>query len=328
MKASIKWIEDFVDLSGHTPQQIAEKLTMAGLEVESLSDRFAHLEKVVSARLVSVAPMPKSDHLKICQVDAGAFGRFQVVCGAPNAREGMVAPLALVGVTLPGGVTIESAQLRGHQSNGMLCSEVELGVGSDASGIMDLSVEPGLTMREITGKEDWCLEVGITPNRPDGLSIVGLARDLSALLNRPLKTPGATPVESGPDINSLAQVSIEDPDYCYRYAARVITGVKIGPSPAWMAERLAAVGMRSINNVVDVTNYVMMEMGLPMHAFDLDTVAGRRIVVKSYPKGTHFTTLDGQERVLQNDVNLMICDGEKPVGLAGIMGGLNSEIED
>jgi len=328
MKASIKWLEDFVDLSGHSPQQIAEKLTMAGLEVESLYDRFAHLERVVSARLEKVEPMPKSDHLKICQVEAGTFGRFQVVCGAPNAREGMVAPLALVGAALPGGITIESAKLRGHQSEGMLCSEVELGLGPDASGIMDLGGEAGRTMREITGKEDWCLEVGITPNRPDGLSIIGLARDLSALLDRPLRLPDSKPTETGPDVGSLAKVTIEDPDHCYRYVARVITGVKIGPSPAWMVERLAAVGSRSINNVVDITNYVMMEMGLPMHAFDLDTVAGRHIIVKSYPKGTHFTTLDGQDRILQNDTNLMICDGEKPVGLAGIMGGLNSEIED
>lgn len=328
MKASIKWLEDFVDLSGLTPAEIAEKLTMAGLEVEDLRDRYAHLDKVVLARLDKVEPMPKSDHLKICQVEAGPCGRFQVVCGAPNAREGLVTALALVGSTLPGGVNIASTKLRGHLSEGMLCSEVELALGPDASGIMELSGQPGRTLKEVTGREDWVMEIGITPNRPDGLSIIGLARDLSALLDRPLKVKDHPPVETGPDINTLAKVTVHDPDYCPRYVARVITGVKIGPSPEWMVERLAAVGMRSINNVVDVTNYVMMEMGSPLHAFDLDTVADRHIVVKAYPKGTKFTTLDGQERVLQSEVNLMICDGQKPVGLAGIMGGLNSEIED
>ncbi|UQZ89044.1 phenylalanine--tRNA ligase subunit beta [Deltaproteobacteria bacterium Smac51] len=328
MKASINWLEDYIDLSGLSPREVADKLTMAGLEVENLSDRFAHLNQVVSARLEKVEPMPKSDHLNICQVNAGSFGHFQVVCGAPNARVGLVAPLALVGVTLPSGLTIESTKLRGHDSYGMLCSEVELGLGGASGGIIELdNVEPGRTMKDVTGREDWVMEIGITPNRPDGLSIIGLARDLSALLNRPMKTVDYKLEETGPDVNTLGQVTIEAPEHANRYVARVITGLKIGPSPQWMVDRLAAVGIRSISNVVDVTNYVMIEMGLPLHAFDLDTVAGHHIIVKTYPKGVHFTTLDGQDRELKADVNLMICDGEKAVGLAGIMGGLNSEIE-
>ncbi len=328
MKASIKWLEDFVDLGGLTPREIADKLTMAGLEVEDLRDRFGHLSQVVSARLAAVEPMPKSDHLKICQVEAGDFGRFQVVCGAPNAREGLVAPLALSGVTLPNGLTVAPVEMRGHRSQGMLCSAAELGLGADASGLMELGGTAGLTLKEITGREDWVLEVGITPNRPDALSIIGLARDLSALLDRPLRRIDTPPKETGPAVETLARVTIEDPEHCLRFAARAIVDVKIGPSPAWLADRLAAVGLRSINNVVDVTNYVMMEMGQPLHAYDLEHVADHHLIARAYPRGLRFTTLDGQERELPAEVNLMICDGEKPVGLAGIMGGLNSEIED
>ncbi|MDR1921371.1 MAG: phenylalanine--tRNA ligase subunit beta, partial [Candidatus Adiutrix sp.] len=326
MKASMDWLEDYIDLSDLTPKEVADKLTMAGLEVEALCDRFAFLNQVVAARLDKVEPIAGSDHLKICQVTAGSCGRFQVVCGAPNAREGLTAPLALIGAVLPGDLAIKTAELRGHRSEGMLCSETELGLGLDSSGLMELQAEPGRSLREITGREDWRLEIGITPNRPDALSILGLARDLSAVLNRPLRTIPVRVQETGPDVTTLADVRIEAPVEAPRYVARVITGVKIGPSPQWLVDRLAAVGLRSISNVVDVTNYVMVELGQPLHAFDLATVAGRRIVVRTAPKGSFFTTLDGQTRELKSDVNLMICDGEKPVGLAGIMGGLNSEI--
>ena len=329
MKASINWLNDFVDLNGFTPQEIAEKLTMAGLEVEELANRFAYLEEVVTARVESVEPVEGSDHLKLCQVEAGPFGRSRVVCGAPNVRAGMVAPLARPGVTLPNGTTVGEAKIRGVMSQGMLCSEMELGLGAEhAAGLMELSAEPGRNMREITGREDWVMEIGITPNRADGLSIIGLARDLSALLDRPLKRTVPVVQEGGPEVGALAKVSIDDPEHCLRFAARVICGVKIGPSPAWLADRLAAVGLRSINNVVDVTNYVMIEMGQPLHAYDLDAVADHHLIARAYPKGSRFTTLDGQERELTAEVNLMICDGQKPVGLAGIMGGLNSEIGD
>ena len=329
MKASINWLEDFVDLSGLSPQEVADKLTMAGLEVEDLHDRFAYLEKVVSGRIESCGPLPGSDHLKICRVEAGDYGRFSVVCGAPNAREGLVAPLALPGAVLPGGLNVAAAEIRGHKSEGMLCSEKELGLGPEhQAGLMELGGVAGLSLKEITGREDWVLEIGITPNRPDGLSIFGLARDLSALLNRPLRRESTPVKESGPDINTLGRVTIEDPDHCPRFAARIITDVKIGPSPAWLADRLAAVGLRSINNVVDVTNYVMMEMGQPLHAYDLETLADHHLIARVYSQGARFTTLDGQERELSAEVNLMICDGEKAVGLAGIMGGLNSEIEN
>lgn len=328
MKASMNWLEDFIDLSGLTPRQVADKLTMAGLEVEGLFDRFTHLGTVVAARLETVAPLAGSDHLKICRVEAGEHGRFEVVCGAPNAREGLVAPLALPGTVLPGGLAVAATEIRGVHSEGMLCSEAELGLGLDASGLMEIGGTAGSTLKDITGREDWILEIGITPNRPDGLSIIGLARDLSALLNRPLRQPEIIVPERGPQVDELAKVTIADPEHCYRFAARVIEDVKIGPSPAWLADRLAGVGLRSINNVVDVTNYVMIELGQPLHAYDLETVADHHLIAKAYPRGGTFTTLDGQERELTAEVNLMICDGEKPVGLAGIMGGLNSEIEN
>ncbi|MDL2260590.1 phenylalanine--tRNA ligase subunit beta, partial [Deltaproteobacteria bacterium OttesenSCG-928-K17] len=329
MKASISWLEDFVDLSGLSPQEIADKLTMAGLEVEELTDRFAHLDDVVAARVETAEPVAGSDHLTLCRVDAGPFGSFQIVCGAPNVRAGLVAPLARPGVVLPGGLKMAEARIRGQLSQGMLCSEKELGLGAGhAKGLMELSARPGETLRSITGRQDWTLEIGITPNRSDGLSIIGLARDLSALLDRPLKSLDFKVEEKGPDVGSLAKVTIDDPDHCFRFAARVITGLKIAPSPAWLVDRLAAVGLRSINNVVDVTNYVMIEMGQPLHAYDLDAVAGHHLIARAYPKGGRFTTLDGQDRELTAEVNLMICDGDKQVGLAGIMGGLNSEIED
>ena len=326
MKASIKWLEDFVDLSGLTPREVADKLTMSGLEVEELKDRFAYLAQVASAVVKTAEPVSGSDHLKFCQVDAGSFGQFKVICGAPNVREGLVVPLALPGVTLPNGLTVNTTEIRGVTSQGMLCSETELGLGLDASGLMELQTSPGQTMQQISGREEWVMEIGITPNRPDGLSMVGIARDLSALLDRPLKQPEINLKESGTSTETLAQVSVESPAHCLRYVGRAITGVTIGPSPFWLVDRLAAVGQRSVNNVVDITNYVMLEMGLPLHAFDLSTVTDHRIVVKTYPKGTTFTTLDGQNRTLTSEANLMICDGEKPVALAGIMGGLNSEI--
>ena len=328
MKATIKWLEDFVDLSDLSPQVIADKLTMAGLEVEALFDRLAHLAQVVSARLEKVELLPQSDHLKICQVEAGGLGRFQVVCGAPNAREGLVAPLARPGTVLPGGLTIGVTELRGCRSEGMLCSAAELGLSRDHSGIIELTAPVGLSLKEITNLEDWVLEIGITPNRPDALSILGLARDLSALLDRPMRRPAPALTATGPEVDTLAQVTIEAPEHCHRFVARVITGVKVGPSPDWLADRLTAVGLRPISNVVDATNYVMLELGQPLHAYDLSEVADHRLIARTYPRGARFTTLDGQERELTAETNLMICDGRKPVGLAGIMGGLNSEIKE
>ncbi|MDR2827111.1 MAG: phenylalanine--tRNA ligase subunit beta [Candidatus Adiutrix intracellularis] len=328
MKASLSWLGDFVELKDLTPREVADKLTMAGLEVEDLYDRFTHLNKVVSARLDKVIPLSSSDYLKNCTVSAGPFGRFTVICGAPNAREGLTVPLALSGTILPGGRKVEIINISGHQSEGLLCSEAELGLGLDASGLLELQNPVGLTLKEITSREDWTMEIGITPNRPDGLSIIGLARDLAAILNRPLRLVDNQLLETGPKVNSLAQVIIDDPEHCSRFTARVITDVKIGPSPSWMVERLASVGLRSINNIIDVTNYVMLEIGQPIHAYDLEALTDHRLIARSYPRGTHFTTLDGQELTLTAKVNLMICDGEKPVSLAGIMGGLNSKIKD
>ncbi|MGL4209579.1 MAG: phenylalanine--tRNA ligase subunit beta, partial [Candidatus Adiutrix sp.] len=328
MKASIDWLNDYIDLSDLSPEEIAAHLTMGGLEVEDVSDRFAFLNTVVAALVLKVTPISGSHHLKLCAVEAGHLGEFQVVCGAPNVLEGLVAPLALPNTVLPCGTPIKAAQIHGITSTGMLCSAAELSLGEDASGLMSLTAAPGTSLKTITGRQDWVFEIGITPNRPDALSIIGLARDLSAILNRPLKDVVINLSENGPPVETLAQVEIHAPDHAHRYVARVINKVKIGPSPPWLVNRLAAVGIRSINNIVDITNYVMIEMGQPLHAFDLANLAGQRIIVDTAPQGSHFTTLDGQERELKADLTLMICDGEKPVALAGIMGGLNSEIED
>ena len=329
MKASIAWLNEYVDLKDLNPEDIAHKLTMAGLEVEELYDRFHFLNNVVAAKVVSLAPHPSADKLKICQVDAGTHGFFQVVCGASNVEAGGLYPLALVGASMPGGQLIKKAELRGVPSEGMLCSAHELALDADAAGLLLLKdAEPGQSLKALTGRTDWCITVGITPNRPDALSMIGLARDLSAILGRPLTLPETPVLEEGPEIKGLAQVEIEVPEHCPRYVARVLQGVKIGPSPKWLQDYLAAVGIRSINNIVDVTNYVMMETGQPLHAFDLAHLAGQKIIVKSYESGQKFTTLDGQERNLNSVVNLMICDAEKAVALAGIMGGLNSEVTE
>ncbi len=327
MKASLEWLQDFVDLSGFTPSQIAAKLTMAGLEVEGLGDRFAFLETVIAAEILEVKPI-EGTHLSLCQVNTGSAS-VQVVCGAPNVAAGQVAPLAQPGTELPGGQAIAETKVHGHFSQGMLCSGAELALNQEASGLMLLADAcPGQTLKELTKREDWVVEIGITPNRPDGLSIFGLARELAALLERPLKPIATTVPENGPETTTLGTVAIDDPQHCLRFTARIISDVKIGPSPDWLVNRLAAVGLRSISNVVDITNYVMLEMGQPLHAYDLETLAGRKLTARLAPQGVTFTTLDGQDRKLTAEHNLMICDGEKPVGLAGIMGGLNTEIKD
>ncbi|MDR3038200.1 MAG: phenylalanine--tRNA ligase subunit beta, partial [Candidatus Adiutrix sp.] len=220
MKASLEWLGDFVDLAGFSPREIADKLTLAGLEVEDLRDRFAHLGRVVAARLERAEPLAGAgnEHLRLWDVSAGDAGCFRVVCGAPNARVGLVAPLALAGAVLPGDREVRAARIFGRTSEGMLCSAAELGLGSDAAGLMELEAEPGRTLKEITGRADWALEIGITPNRPDALSILGLARDLAALLDRPLTQPAVRIREEGPDIHTLAKVSIEDPEHCRRFA--------------------------------------------------------------------------------------------------------------
>ena len=326
MKVSLSWLKEYVSLEWDA-HRLAEALTMAGLEVDSVYDRFAYLQDVTVTQVQAVRAHPNADKLKLCEVTTGDR-QFTVVCGAPNVSEGMVAALALPGAVLPDGRTLTDAKIRGIASQGMLCSEAELELGADESGIWSLpeDLPLGASLAEALELSDIVLDIDLTPNRPDCLSMVGVAREAAALQGNAVRYPEIQKIGGGQDISKRAQVTIEDPDLCPRYTARLIEGVSIGPSPAWLQDRMRSVGMRPINNVVDVTNFVMMELGQPLHAFDYDQLAEHRIVVRRAQDGETFVTLDNKERRLDREM-LMICDGEKPVGIGGVMGGLNSEVE-
>jgi phenylalanyl-tRNA synthetase beta chain len=326
MKVSLSWLKDYVAIDVDVVK-LAEALTMAGLEVEALVGRYAYLDRVVVGRIVEIAPIPQADTLSLCRVDVGT-GIKPVVCGATNIKEGNLVPIALPGAQLPSGETVEAGRIRGEVSEGMLCSEAELALGMDSSGILLLSdqAKPGLGVAGALGLSDTVIEFDLTPNRSDCFSIIGIAREVAAILKTRVKYPKVNLPPGEIPVEELSSVTIEAPDHCPRYAARVVTDVRVGPSPFWLQDRLHSVGLRAINNVVDVTNFVLMEMGQPLHAFDFDRLAEHRIVVRTAQEGQTFTTLDGTERTLSPDM-LMICDGKRPVALAGIMGGLESEIE-
>ena len=328
MKASLSWINDYTPVKLDT-DKLVDALTMAGLEVDSVTDRYAHLQTVVVGRIVDVSPHPNADRLTLCQVDIGD-NTVKVVCGAPNVKKEMLAPLALPGTVFDEDNILEKTTIRGETSHGMLCSEKELRIGEDGSGIMSLSASltPGTPLDQALALSDKTLDIDLTPNRPDCLSIIGIAREVAAIQNTGMQYPDIRPTPSkGATIFDKTSVTIEAPDHCPRYAARLIEEIKIGPSPAWLKDRLLSVGLRPINNVVDITNFVMMETGQPLHAFDFDHLEENRIVVRTAKDGEKFQTLDQKEHTLTSD-NLMICDGKKPVAIGGVMGGLNSEIED
>jgi len=325
MLLSINWLKDFIlfDLS---PETLAEKLVMAGFEVEQISHIGDEWKNIVVGEILDIKPHPQADKLSLTRVQAGDRS-FPVVCGASNIKIGQKVPLALEGALLPGGIKIKEAKIRGELSQGMLCSAQELLIGGDTSGIMILSPElkSGTSFSHALSLADTIFELGITPNRPDCLSVIGMAREIAAILDIPFIMPDIAVPENGTQLETLASVEIVSPDLCPRYTARVITDISIGPSPLWMRRRLETAGIRSINNAVDVTNYVLLEWGQPLHAFDYDLLSGHSIIVKRAFDKEHFTTLDGAERVM-NSESLMICDGERPVALGGIMGGQNSEI--
>ena len=328
MKASLSWLKEYVDVE-MSVTEIASALTMAGLEVETVCDRYAFMERVVVAHVLEVSPHENADKLRVCRVETGS-GVRTIVCGAPNVAKGMRVALALPGAELPGGMTIAAGKIRGVLSEGMICSETELGVGDYKGGVMvlDDDLPIGTPLNQALSLFDPVIEVDLTPNRPDCLGIMGLAREISAVEKKTLKRPSVDlPERSDDSIDRYTNVTIHDPELCPRYAAALISGVTVGPSPFWLKDRLQSIGLKSINTIVDITNLVMMETGQPLHAFDFDHLAGRRIVVKRAGDQRTFVTLDGKERELQPDM-LMICDGEKPVALAGVMGGLNSEIEN
>ncbi|MDE0317035.1 MAG: phenylalanine--tRNA ligase subunit beta [Candidatus Poribacteria bacterium] len=328
MNVTLNWLKTYINFN-FSPDELAERLTMLGIEVESVKQLGAALEGVVVGKVTSIKPHPNADKLVLCQVDIGETNALQIVCGAPNVCEGMFAPVATIGTELPTGITIKRAKLRGEESHGMLCSEKELGISDEAAGLMELSsdLSIGSPLTEALGLDDTVFELEITPNRPDCLSMIGVAREIRAETGNDLKLPHVALQEDEADINELTSVTIDAPDLCPRYAARVIRGVKIGESPAWLKQRLESIGVGVINNIVDITNFVLMEYGQPLHAFDYHKLAENRIVVRRAAEGEQITTLDEEERKLTPDM-LVIADAEKPVALAGIMGGYDSEITE
>ena len=328
MNVTLNWLKAYIDFE-FSPSELADRLTMLGVEVESVKHLGTELDGVIVGSVTSIRPHPNADKLVLCQVDTGETEELQIVCGAPNAREGMLAPVATIGATLPVGLTIKRAKLRGETSQGMLCSEKELGLSDDAAGLMELSTDIplGTPLSEALGLDDVVFELEITPNRPDCLSLIGVAREIRAETGNPLKLPTVGLQESGINIRDLTSVTIDAPDLCPRYAARVIQGVKVAESPKWLQQRLESVGIGVINNIVDVTNFVLMEYGQPLHAFDYHKLAENRIVVRRARDNEQITTLDEVARELTSDM-LVIADAEKPVALAGIMGGYDSEITE
>jgi len=327
MKVTLNWLKEYVDFD-FSADELSHRLTMVGLEVDAMEHHGNGLDSVIVARLADVSPHPDADRLTVCKVETGS-ATVQVVCGAKNHKTGDLVAFAQVGTVLPGDFKIKKSKIRHQESFGMLCSTKELGLGEDADGIMILPADLplGRPVFEVLGMKDVMYEIGLTPNRPDCLSVVGVAREVSAMTGKPLRLPDPDLHEAGVQAPDKTSVVIEDADFCPRYAARLIEGVKIGPSPDWMVRRLETIGMRSINNVVDITNFVMMELGQPLHAFDFNLLRENRIVVRRAGQGDKFTTLDGQERTLEAS-DLVICDGVGPVALAGVMGGLDSEVQD
>ncbi len=320
-------MSDFVDLKGIDPEDAAARLTMAGLEVAAINQLCPEaLERVVSAQIIALESHPKADKLSLCTVSDGRE-QLTIVCGASNMQSGDFVALAPVGTRLPNGLTIKKSKIRGIVSTGMLCSAAELGLEEESAGIMILPTGSplGEPVVDLLKLQDTVLELEITPNRGDCLSVIGVAREMAAIYKRPFVMPEIKLTVSAKSASDLAAIGISDSDLCPRYVGRVVEDIVLEESPLWLKARLQAAGVRSISNVVDVTNYVMLETGQPLHAFDLDLLGGRRIEVRRAGSDSSFVTLDGIERQIDPET-LMICDGQGPVAIAGIMGGLNSEI--
>ncbi len=327
-----------------TAQEYADAMTLSGTKVEGYTALDADLERIIIGRIIKIERHPDADKLVVCQVDVGETDPIQIVTGAPNVREGQKVPVVLDGGRVagshdgkltPGGIPIKKGRLRGVESDGMMCSIEELGQSREffpeapelGIYIFPDSARVGESAIKALGLDDVIFEYEITSNRVDCYSVIGIAREAAATFRKKFIPPKVTVKGSGGDVNDYIKVDVKDADLCPRYCARVVKNIKLGPSPVWMQRRLAVNGIRPINNIVDITNYVMEEYGQPMHAYDLDTIAGHQILVRRAEKGEKFVTLDGQERIMDDSV-LMICDGEKPIGIAGIMGGENSMITD
>lgn len=344
MNTSLAWIKAYVPDLDVEAQEYMDAMTLSGSKGEGFVKLDADLENIVIGQIKKIEKHPDADKLVVCQIDVGQEEPIQIVTGAPNVEEGMKIPVVLDGGRVagghdgkktPGGVKIKKGKLRGVESNGMLCSIEELGSSrdfypeapEDGIYVFEDDAVVGESAIHALGLDDAVIEYEITSNRVDCFSVVGIAREAAATFNKEFKPPVIKKTGNTEDVNDYIKVTVKDTELCKRYCARVVKNIKIAPSPKWMQRRLAAHGIRPINNVVDITNYVMEEFGQPMHAYDLETIAGKEIIVKRAENGEKFVTLDGQERAMDENV-LMICDGEKAVGIAGIMGGENSMITD
>lgn len=348
MRTSLKWIKDLVPgIEDLTPQEYLDAMTLSGSKGEYYVELDKNLENIVIGQILKIEKHPDADKLVICQVNVGQEEPVQIVTGAPNVFEGAVVPVVLAGGRVAGGhdgstppeegIKIKKGKLRGVPSNGMMCSIEELGSSRDMypdapeNGIYIFKnrddIKPGDDAIKALGLDDAVIEYEITSNRVDCFSILGIAREAAVTFGKPFCPPVVEPTGNDEDVNDFISVEVNDTELCPRYTARVVKNIKVGPSPEWMQRRLAAQGIRPINNIVDITNYVMEEYGQPMHAYDLSTIAGQKIIVRRAEDNEKFVTLDGQERTLDSSM-LMICDAEKPVGIAGIMGGENSMITD
>ncbi len=327
MKISLNLLKEYIDLNGIPAEEIAEKLTVSGLEIEEVDNKAETYKNFVVGFVKEHKKHPNADKLSVCTVSTDT-DEFNAVCGAPNVAKGQKIAFAKIGAIIPeGGFKISKTKIRGEVSEGMICSEKELGLSQDHSGILvlDENLETGKPLADVLGLNDVIFEVSITPNRPDALSHIGVARDLAAIYNKLLKIPQIKISEEQETIEDFASVEIQNKNACPRYTARVITNVEVKDSPEWLKSKLRAIGLRPINNIVDITNFVLHEIGQPLHAFDLDKLSGNKIIVKNAKEGELFVTLDSKKRELKAN-DLMICDAEKPVAIAGIMGGENSEV--
>ncbi len=334
MKISLSWLKRYVDIDVPV-QELCDKMVMSGFEVESIEDLSASMSRVVAGRIVKLEKHPDADKLQICQIDVGESEPVQIVTGASNVFEGAMVPAALHDSHLPNGMHIKKGKLRGVPSNGMLCSGEELclteedypGAGVYGILILDEKTPVGADMRDVLEMNDYIIDFKITANRPDCQSVLGVAREAAVALNKPFHPPVPTYTEAGGDIREHIAITVQDSDLCPRYYGRVVKNLRIAPSPDWMKRCLKAAGMRPINNIVDITNFVMLETGMPMHAFDMRDIRGQQIIVRRAKAGEQMTTLDGKEHTLTGDM-LVIADGEAPSCLAGIMGSLDSEIKE
>lgn len=326
MKISYNWLKDYLDLSVD-PHHLADRLSLIGLEVEEVIERKFDFPQVVVGQILGVDPHPNADKLSLCRVTTGDE-ELSIICGAPNVASGQVVAVAKIGATLPQGLKIHKTKIRNVESEGMICSQAELGLEEHSEGIWILpeNLPLGVPLDKALQLEtDYIFDIAVTPNRPDCLSHLGIAREVGALVNQHIKKPEIKLHEIKQAASEQIKIEIETPAGCPRYSARLIRNVKIGESPSWLVRRLEAVGLRPINNVVDITNYVLMETGHPLHAFDYELIQGEKIIVREAQKNEKFTTLDDKERIL-NKGTVLICDAQEPVAIGGIMGGLNSEV--